>query len=305
MENISENKELTEWQSRLEWIHPSEIEIGGDELHWKKISRETALESFLSLDRMRPFLDRTNLFEKTNFSNCREKLSGLKNENGDRLFDEQDLRFFDLYFGDARIKVDRLDNGFDVTNGRHRLFTAKQNGIGELPVLLSEKVSKENFMSSLEFGDIEKEALEQHEEAEEMKTEIERHKERAAELEEALQKIRAASAEIGSDKLRETEQRAEEAKLETERKLEEIKKRRDELLWENKELAGKVIVQNEKRREVHQQVSRIKMMFEGASDEFKSQINRAGEALNEELENMAELEENLIDVRRKLENLDV
>ena len=120
-----------------------------------------------------------------------------------------------------------------------------------------------------------------------------------------MQKIRAASAEIGSDQLRETEQRTEQAKLETERKLDEIKKRRDELLWENKELAGKVIVQNEKRREVHQQVSRIKMMFEGASDEFKSQINRAGEALNEELENMAELEESLLDVRKKLENLNV
>ena len=305
MEKFSENKEATEWQSRLAWIDPSEAKVGGDELHWKKISRETALESFRSLEKMRPFLDRTNLFERKNFENCREKLSHIKNDNGDRLFNEQDLRFFDLYFGDARIKIDRLDNGYDVTNGRHRLFTAQQNGIGQLPVLLNEKVSKENIMSSLEFGDIEKEALEQHEEAEEMKTEIERHTERAAELEEALQKIRAASAEIGSDQLRETEQRTEQAKLETERKLEEIKKRRDELLWENKELAGKVIVQNEKRREVHQQVSRIKMMFEGASDEFKSQINRAGEALNEELENMAELEESLLDVRKKLENLNV
>lgn len=305
MEKFSEKTEYAEWQSRLAWVSPQEFEVNGDELDWGGISPETAKASFQVLEQMRPFLDRKNLFEDKNRYACREKLSELRDENGEPRFGERDLRFFDLYFGNDRIKVDRLENGFDITNGRHRLFMAKRQGVSELPVLLNEKVKKESVMSNFELADIEKESLEQNEEAEEMKEDIERHQARAAELEMALQKIRAASAEIGSDQLREVEQRAEDAKVETERQLEEIRHRRDEMLLENKELAGKVIEQNEKRKEVHTQVARIKMMFEGASDEFKSQINRAGDALSEELANLAELEENLLETRNRLENLKI
>lgn len=305
MEKISESKEFNEWQSRPAWVNPQEFEVNGDELEWNKLTRENAFESFRALERMRPFLDKGNLFEKKNGYSCREKLSEMKDADGEPKFNDQDLRFFDLYFGNDRIYVTKLETGFDITNGRHRLLLAKQNGIKELPVLLNEKVNKESIMSNFELADIEKESLEQHEEAEEMKEDIERHHQRAGQLEEALQKIRAASSEIGSDQFREVEQRTEEAKVETERQLEEIRKRRDEMLFENKELAGKVIEQNEKRKEVHQQVAKIKMMFEGASDEFKSQINRAGDASTEELGNLAELQESLLEARNKLENLNV
>ncbi len=305
MEKLFESKEFNEWQSRPAWVNPQEFEVNGDELEWNKLTRENAVESFRSLERMRPFLDKGNLFEKKNGYACREKLSEMKDDDGNLKFNDQDLRFFDLYFGNDHIYVTKIESGFDITNGRHRLLMAKENGIKELPVLLNEKVKKESIMSNFELADIEKESLEQNEEAEEMKEDIEQHRERAGRLEDALQKIRAASAEIGSDQFREVEQRTEDAKVETERQLEEIRKRRDELLFENKELAGKVIEQNEKRKEVHQQVSKIKMMFEGASDEFKSQINRAGDVLSEELGNLAILQEDLLEARNALENLNI
>lgn len=305
MREFIENKEINEWQSRFAWLNPAEVKIDGGELHWTKINQETALESFRALEKMRPFLDKANLFDDKNRSSCREKLALLIDANGARKFADRDLRFFDLYFGNDRIKIDRDENGFDAANGRHRLWLARQNGVTELPVLLNEKTTKENVMSNFELADIEKETLEQHEEVEEMETDIERHQERAEELRAALEKIRVTGAELGSDRFREVEQRAEQAEEETERRLEEIRRRRDELLAENQELTEKVVEQNEKRREVHGQVAGIKLMFEGASDEFKSQINQAGEALAEELENLAEAHENLLEARNKLEGLKV
>ena len=50
-------------------------------------------------------------------------------------------RLFDVFYGSERIRVTRLKGGrFDVTNGRHRLFVAKQLGIKTVPVSLVEEV---------------------------------------------------------------------------------------------------------------------------------------------------------------------
>lgn len=302
---IGESNEKLEWQGRMDWVDPGDAVVDGDELHWNKLNQEDARASFAALERMRPFLGKNDLFNDKDRYACRNRLAEIKDDDGGNLFNDQDLRFYDLYFGDARIVVSRVGDKLDVTNGRHRLAMARAENIQELPVLLNEQIAKETNMSNLELADIEKETLEQYEEVEEMETDIEQHKARVEELEEALQKIRAANAEIGSDALRKTEEGVENARVETERNLEEIRHRRDELLLDNKELAGKLIVEHQKHREIRDQHMKIKMKFQGASDEFKSQINQAGEDLNEDLKNMAEAEESVLELRNKLEKLDV
>jgi hypothetical protein len=302
MEKKSEYAEFSERPNRLEWIDPAQVTVDGNELHWNKISQEMVLESFHALERMRPFLGEVNLFNDQERDLCREKLFQVTDNTGKHLFEDQDLRFFDLYFGNSdRIFVDRTD---DVTNGRHRLWLARKVGVKELPVMLSGKINKETFMSSLDLAHIEGEAIKEDQEAGEMQKEIEQHKERSRELQEALQKIRNASKELGSDQLREAEQRAEQAQIETDRQVEKLRERRDELLKENKEFLDKVVERNKKSKEVNEHMKQIESMFEGASDEFKSQIKGAGDSLSEELHKLEIVEKDLLDVRSALEKMD-
>lgn len=201
----------------------------------------------------------------------------------------------------------RVGDNFDVINGRHRLGAAQKFGVKEIPLLLSEKITKkqktEIDMSNFELSEIEKETAERGEEAEEMQTEVEQHQERAEKIADELNEIRAQLSEIGSDEMREAQSKVEEAQAETKKQLEKLQERRDEMLKENEEIEQKLIQENEQRRQVRSKMARMEMMFEGASSEFKDQINRAGDALNKDLEHFSDAQENLQGVRRQLEEM--
>ena len=158
-------------------------------------------------------------------------------------------------------------------------------------------------MSNLELGDVEKEAQEQHEEADKMKTEIKEHREQVAKLEEALKALRASGQEIGSDEQRRAEASAEKAKGEVEQRLKEIKHDRDEMLLKNKELGGKVIKVLDGRRQAQSKV--LTILATGASGEFRSQMEDMNESLKKDLANLAHAEDDLADARKRLESLDV
>lgn len=53
-------------------------------------------------------------------------------------------RLYDSYYGSEPIRVTRMKSGrMEVTNGRHRLFVAKQAGIATVPVSLVEEAGEE------------------------------------------------------------------------------------------------------------------------------------------------------------------
>ena len=241
---------------------------------------------------------------------CRDRIAKLKDTSGAPLFSERDLRFFDLYFGGDHIRVDRINSSYDVTNGRHRLWLAQQEGIKSLPVRVNEPIEKEPLhstketdMSNLELDDVEKEAREQHDDADRMKTEIQEHREQVAKLEEAVNALSASGQEIGSDAQRSAEAAAEKARQKVEQRLKEIRNDRDEMLVRNKELAGKVIKVLDGRRQAQHKV--LTILATGASGEFRSQMEQMNEALNRDLASLAHAEDGLADARQRLESLDV
>lgn len=309
-----EAQPVREWVDRFTWIDPSSAHVNGEELYWEKLTIEDAQKSFRVLKSMRPFLNDTDFQTGEGIRDCRDRLASLKDPEGSPLFNKSDLGFYDLYFGNSRILVSKDGNQYDVTNGRHRLWLAQQNGIKELPVWVEElvetrsvaSITKEvSTVSNLELRDIQNEAQEQREQAEEMKGEIEQHKERAEKLEATLRELRAAGQELGSDEIRKAEASTEKAKADTEQHLKEIKDQRDKMLQENKKLADKVNKVNDGRRRADGKVAILKTTFGGASSEFRAQIENVGKALAEELKNLAEAQTDLEDVRRKLEALDV
>jgi len=306
----SNERDVHEWRERFVWIDPSSVNVDGGELHWQKLSQENARLSFKALERIRPFLNDDDIQTTPGARQCRHRISELKDAKGGPVFSETDLRFFDLYFGSDHIRVDKSGSSYDVTNGRHRLWLARQEGVRALPAQVNELVesssssSKEaERMSNLELSDVEDEAKEQNEQAEEMKGEIEKHNENAARLEAALGDIRASGQEIGSDEMKKAEASAEKAKGEIQQSLKEIRQRRDELLMENKELAGKVLKVNDGRRQAQHKVAVI--MAGGASGEFRNQVESINESLTKDLANLAHAETDLADARKRLESLDV
>ena len=305
--------DIREWRQSVEWIDPSSATINGEQLRWGKISIHDARESFRVLESMRPFLNTAELQDEAGVTSCRDRLASIKNSSGISLFTSSDQGFYDLYFGDRQIKVSKLGDVLDVTNGHHRLWLAEHEGIRALPARVSKSAgaasgfssTKEvGAMSDRELGDIQNEAEEQQEEFEEMKGEVEQHKERAEKLEETLREIRSAGQELGSDDIRKAEASAEKAKADTERQLSELKDRRDKLLVENKKLTETLNRVNDGRRRADMKVAMLEASFRNASPEFRAQIENVGKALREELKNLSDTQTELEGVRQNLEALE-
>jgi ParB-like chromosome segregation protein Spo0J len=300
--------EGTEWRSVFVWIEVEKIHFHADGLHWNRISPQVAGESLESLARMRPYTEMLHQATNLEISSCRERIANVVNENGQNVFSEKDLHFFDLYFRNQPIKIDKIGENLDLVNGRHRLTIAKELGFKEVPVLLGEKFSRkkqlEDVMGNMELSEIEEQIEGRGDEAEVMENEIEQHKNRAKNLGEELSALKSALSEVGSDELREAHEKVERAQEDTKIQLDKLGERRDQMLAENKEIEEKLIQQNEQRRKVRDRVARLKMMFDGASTEFKDSINQATDALNEDLKHFADAQSNLREVRSKLEGMD-
>jgi hypothetical protein len=302
--------ETCEWREHFEWIDPSRVFVDGNELQWTKLRQEDARQSFRVLERMRPFLAGADIQDDAAVKRYREQIASQKDSHGAALFSERELRFFDLYFGSDHIRVERTDNGYDITNGRHRLWLAQQENIKSLPVAVNElsekellRTAKETDMSKLELDDVENEAREQHDEAERMKTEINEHREQVGRLEEAVKALRASGQEIGSQEQRSAEAAADKARQEVEERLKEIEHDRDEMLVTNKELGGKILKVLDGRRQAQNKVSMI--IAAGASGEFRSQMDEMNASLGKDLASLAHAEGELEDARKRLESLDV
>ncbi len=135
------SKTVVKWEGHFVWIDPNSLPVDGQALHWKKISPKTVHESFLSLERLRPYLQVEKIRTESEVNLLREKLLTLGGSVSPKITD-QTLNHFDLYFGVNHIEVIFSNNHYNIINGRHRIYQAQKERIKQIPVLLREKKNK-------------------------------------------------------------------------------------------------------------------------------------------------------------------
>jgi chromosome segregation ATPase len=156
---------------------------------------------------------------------------------------------------------------------------------------------------SREIQDIEYEAKEQQEQADEMSKEIEQHKDRVEKLEELIQQLKGQN--IQSDELRHAEISTERARQETERRMAEIKEKKEKLLEENRELAQTVLKANEGRREAKDKVVRMQAVSPDAPGEIRATLQSIQDSLSLDQGHLAKAEGELAEARKRLEAMGV
>jgi hypothetical protein len=158
-------------------------------------------------------------------------------------------------------------------------------------------------MSQRELQDIEFEAKEQQEQADEFNREIEQHKSSIGRLEKALQEIKASSQELASDELRHAEIETKKAWAETESRLDEIMREKERLLQDNERMAQTVLKANEGRRQAMQEVVIAQTVEQGGK--IAGMIEGIYDTLRLDQGKLAKAEGDLEEARRRLEALDV
>jgi hypothetical protein len=304
-----EIREVGEWDAKFIWMDPGDVRVDGQELHWQKISPETARQSFISVRRFFPFIYGQKIQTQAEIRSQREKLTKI-NLNNPRQINDQDLRFFDLYFGGSRILVERAGGRMSAINGRHRLFLAQQLGVKQLPVYYREKIAKTEgkevpIMGSMDLESIEKEAGEQQQEADALKHQIEVHKDQVEKLEKSVQELKAAATEMASAEMTKALESAEKARQEAENRRKELTEKRDKLTKDNQAMTEKVQKAYEGRKKVMDKLGILEAVSGKASDEFKGQVAEAREAVHMDMNRLGRADMELNTARNKLEALDI
>lgn len=307
----SEFTEIKEWRGKFTWLDPAIVSLDGESLHWRKISPDEVSRSFKALDRLRPYLRDADIKDESDARVWRDKLKGLKDALGQPLFDDEDLRFFDVYFGGNHIRVERVGSEYHVVNGRHRLWLAQRQGIRELPVFLvqpvrraaTSEIPKEvSTMAGMDLYDIERESEEQKRQAEQMEQEVESHKERVDKLVKIAEELKASTQEIVSDSALLALQEVQQAKAETERRLQEIREQKEQLLEENEQRTREVQQAYDQRKEKAQKINYL--LFE-AQGEIRGYLEAAHNALEQDTNRLAIVWAKLREARSKLEALNI
>ncbi|GKT09126.1 hypothetical protein [Desulforhabdus sp. TSK] len=301
------------WKTSWQWIAPFEPEDVAEGLHWNKISPKEVGESLDVLEKMKPYLGDITRLDERDVALKREALRNIKGQSGERIFSDRDLGFYDLYFGSARIRVDRLPSGLDITNGRHRIEHARFLGIKSIPALVSERVDSDDIETRQEKvmregGDIRElidEAGEQESEAQELKKEAEEHKEQVERLKKTLQQVREAQSSLATDSMKNAEGDVDEALSRSERKLEDVRKRKAELTKENQEIHGRIKQANNERSAVRSDVANNIASSGHMSDSVREMWNVIQNDIEADLAELATAEGDIVKAQKAIEEIDV
>ena len=100
---------------------------------FRKVSHDEIAEGFRKLqEEVRPAVERGA--DGDYFSRIDEE-RGLDYEHGYR-------RIYDSFYGDSAIRLGKVGDNYDVTNGYHRLAVARELGLGTVPARVIEKVRR-------------------------------------------------------------------------------------------------------------------------------------------------------------------
>lgn len=95
------------------------------------ITHDDALNATREYQAMRPLIDEGYTGE--DFAD-RDRAAGLDYEHGQQ-------RIYDLFHGSSPIHVTKDGDQYDIIDGRHRIFAAKELGMESIPAHVKEKVS--------------------------------------------------------------------------------------------------------------------------------------------------------------------
>jgi chromosome segregation ATPase len=157
----------------------------------------------------------------------------------------------------------------------------------------------------MELSEVQDEAKEQKEQAEGLEKEAAEHKEQISQLEKNVRELKSMMSEMSSDQIREAESSLEEAKRGVEKKLEENREEKRRLETRNSELREKLTNVNNDRRRATTRLAMMEAQFSNASDEFKGQIRESIDSLNQELGQLANVEDDLIAGKKTLDSIDI
>lgn len=285
------------WKHNFEWIDPRAAHFASSDLHWDKISPAEVRQGFDALERLRGALD-LDALNQGSFRHERDCLESLRDEEDQSRFNADDLGWFDTFFGGDRIKVDVVNEGFDVTNGRHRLWMAQQCGIDSLPAYVARK--KGDTMGR-ELSEVEEAAEQQENRGDELKDEVEAHEERVEKLDEAVQQLQGMQETLDSDQARQALQEMQNARQETLRLLEEKRAEQQELLEENARMGEE---NAQAFREAQQALEKVEAIAQMAGNDEGGLAGHLGEmqaSLQQDVEHRMEIDRALLQAQQKLQ----
>lgn len=125
-----------------EWIKQGIVDVPVDVLpvpdgisgadDFRKISMEQMTDGLKKLQEMRYSID-AGIGKNAEYWSMRDHNSGLDYQNGYR-------RVYDAFYGHDAIRLEYFNAQWNIINGRHRIWLAKQLGIKSLPAsVLTEK----------------------------------------------------------------------------------------------------------------------------------------------------------------------
>jgi len=122
------------------WVKNGVIDLGINEIpipkdivgsqDFKKVPIEEMRAGLERLKEMMPIIQ-SGVGAKKDYWVERDRQLGLDNFNGY-------VKIYDAFYGHDAIRVEKIDNKYDIINGRHRIWLAKQMGITNLPINLVE-----------------------------------------------------------------------------------------------------------------------------------------------------------------------
>ena len=95
------------------------------------ITHEDTLNATKQYQEMRPLIDKGYVGD--DFA-ARDRANGLDYEHGQQ-------RIYDLFHGNNPVHVAKDGNQYDIIDGRHRIFVAKELGLETIPARVKERVS--------------------------------------------------------------------------------------------------------------------------------------------------------------------
>lgn len=108
---------------------PEGVDDAGD---FQKVSPEEMNAGLMRLQEMKPMIN-SGKGATTDYWREFDRQRGLAYPDGYQ-------KVYESFYGQDAIRLDKDGDQYDIINGRHRIFVAKQMGIASLPVQVSEKV---------------------------------------------------------------------------------------------------------------------------------------------------------------------
>lgn len=108
---------------------PEGVDDAGD---FKKVPLEEMKVGLTRLQEMKPVID-SGEGANTDYWHELDHQRGLAYPDGYQ-------KVYESFYGQDAIRLDKDGDQYDIVNGRHRIFMAKQMGIGTLPARVIEKV---------------------------------------------------------------------------------------------------------------------------------------------------------------------